>query len=229
MAEITAAMVMKLRDETRPPDDGLQEGASGERWRLRSSPSSKLREDGIKIHGDAAGSQHRGRPAGRLCEPQAAGRRDDRAASRVGAGGQARGARRRWRTIWPSSSPQVPARRRRTSSGSSPLRAAKARRSASGKTKSKARCAKCCGWPEFMRVDAPIGRLRPSRRQERRAARSRRRQRRTGQEHRHARHRDEAEGDDARTSSTRRWSKKSVKSSPSRPARKASRKTSSKR
>ena len=89
MAEITAAMVMKLRDETRLADDGLQEGAAGSRRRRRAGACSRLREIGQEDHGDAAGPQHRGRPDRRLREPQAGRRRDDRAAGRVGAGGEA--------------------------------------------------------------------------------------------------------------------------------------------
>ena len=71
MAEITAAMVMKLRDETGLPmmdcKKALQERAATSR-----RPSRTLRETGKKIMAHAAGSQHRGRPHRRLHQPQAA-------------------------------------------------------------------------------------------------------------------------------------------------------------
>ena len=67
MAEITAAMVMKLRDETGLPmmecKKALQE-TNGDFELAQAEGPRERQED----HGDAAGSQHRRRPAG-ACTP----------------------------------------------------------------------------------------------------------------------------------------------------------------
>ena len=71
MAEITAAMVMALRDKTQLPmmdcKKALQESGGDEEAALAAAPRER-QED----HGDAAGPQHRRRPAGDLRVDQAA-------------------------------------------------------------------------------------------------------------------------------------------------------------
>ncbi len=68
MAEITAAMVMKLRDETGLPmmecKKALQE--AGGDFELAKQKAPRV---GQEDHGDPAGSQHRRRPDRRLHEP----------------------------------------------------------------------------------------------------------------------------------------------------------------
>ena len=80
MAEITAAMVMKLRDETGLPmmdcKKALQE-TNGD----FDLAKQKARESGKKIMSIRQDRTHRGRPHRGLHQPQTRCRRDDRAAS----------------------------------------------------------------------------------------------------------------------------------------------------
>ena len=126
MAEITAAVVMKLRDETGLPmmdcKKALQEASgdfeAGQAERCARRARRSWRSVRIAPPRKAASRVYASVDpgVGAMVELQV----------RVGAGRQARRVRRSWRTTWPSNWPPALAPRRRKNCGSSPRRAARA-------------------------------------------------------------------------------------------------------
>ncbi len=66
MAEITAAMVMKLRDETGLPMMDCKKALAGSEGDFELA-KQQVRESGKKIMSIRQDRTHRGRPARRLC------------------------------------------------------------------------------------------------------------------------------------------------------------------
>ncbi len=89
MADISAALVKELREETGLPLMDCKRSFAANRRQQRRSAANATRI-GQESDGDATGSQHRRRPYRRVYKPQAGCRRHDRAPSRIGAGCQER-------------------------------------------------------------------------------------------------------------------------------------------
>ena len=125
MAEITAAMVKQLRDETQLPMMDCKKALQRVRRRHGSRQADAPR-GGQEVHGQAAGPQTDDGRIGDLRRALTAGRRDRRVAVRVGPGGRQRRVRSNWPTIWPSNWPPAPAPRRPKNCGPSPRPASRA-------------------------------------------------------------------------------------------------------
>ena len=219
MAEITAAMVKTLRDETRPADDGLQEGLAGDGRRLWKPPSSNLRKAGKKIMGKRQDRTTEDGRIGVYASIKPRRRRDGRAAVRVGPRRQATKSSSHWPTTWPSNWPPAPAPRRPRSCGRSRRRAARARRCEDRKDDLENKIREVF---RMARIDAHR-RAQPAATstttQDRRAAGSRGRQRRAGQGRRMHVAAMKPQGDHQGGARSRRSSTRSARSSPSRPGK----------
>ena len=124
MAEITAALVKQLRDETGLPMMDCKKALHEAGGDIEAAKQT-LREEGIKtmaIRQDRATEE--GRIAVYASVDQGVGAMIELQV-RVGAGRHERGVRQLWPTIWQSNWRPVLAPRRRTSCGSSPRRAAR--------------------------------------------------------------------------------------------------------